>query len=41
LLLGHHRELAHTPTAEPVIPQLMGRDQLGGGLLPDLAGDLS
>jgi hypothetical protein len=40
MLLGYHRELAHPPAAEPVTPQLMGRDQLGGGLLPDLAGDL-
>jgi predicted ATPase/DNA-binding SARP family transcriptional activator len=28
------------PAAEPVTPQLMGRDQLGGGPRPDLAGDL-
>src|SRR3984893_2569769 len=40
MLLGYHRELAHPPAAEPVTPQLMGRDQLGGGVLPDLAGDL-
>src|SRR5262249_40577470 len=40
LLPGHHRELVHPPAAEPVTPQLMGCDQLGGGLRPDLVGDL-
>ena len=39
-LLGDHGKLAYSPAAEPVTPQLMGSDQLGQRLRPDLAGDV-
>jgi peptidoglycan/LPS O-acetylase OafA/YrhL len=39
-LLGHYRELANSPGAEPVAPELMGGDQLRQRSRPDLAADL-
>jgi peptidoglycan/LPS O-acetylase OafA/YrhL len=39
-LLGHYRELANSPGAEPIAPELMGGDQLRQRPRPDLAADL-
>ena len=39
-LLGDHGKLAYSSAAEPDTPQLMGSDQLGQRLRPDLASDV-